>query len=406
MPTVAGIPGGGFGVAWWGYPSSMECSYVQSAFLRFFDEAGSASSEPLLVDAGVGWVDDLQVGVAGSKLHVAWNRYTPEGVECFSLSEMGDADVFSRMFDFPGKIATFPWQVNVMGEGDQLVSQVLSLSDSSIWVIWVSFPGVTSNFWTTTGRVMARKCSLGGPCPAEFFVDGGCPDNVVAPEPLYDGPAAAQLASGDVVVTWVAKKTTALGCELVAPKLVGRILEPDGTPVTEEFLIPSPVDACFFDQETGVASSSDGGFVVAYSAYPCQSLPWLPGHNVYLSHLGPLGEWAGPVGQANALDQHIPWWPRLTNLQGGGMAVTWQNEDEYGHSSLRARVRFPDGSFSGVEQSPQSSPGPGPWSADGDYGVAPLDSGAFIMVWDQSVENQSSALFGQRFGPDGKKLYH
>jgi len=407
---AAAVAGGGLALTWTQNAQSDGCDETD-IYVRVFDAAGSPVTEAVELDD---YEDGWSIGsraTALDELHalVAWTSYPdyPLTDWCDPVGPDGDkAGVFARAVDLlTGEVGP-EWQVNQDGQDWQEAEAAVASTGSSAWVVWREWYTLATSDDDYAVRLIGREVSSEGPEPGTFQIDGGCGIQMKDALGFYGAPdsTAAVLSDANVAVVWLTNVTTVHGCEEnsdCGALLVGRVFLPDGTPVTEEFLIPTPNGACVYPGYWGGTTAlADGGLAVVYTGYHA---PTSQDH-VYLASVGPLGEPTGTIVQVDSADS-IPLFPLVASLAGGNCGVAWN--DYYqgsGYPTVMHRIHMSDGAFVGPESPVVSCPPEECFV--GTHELIALDSGELMVLWIAWGSGGVDSIYAQRFGPDGKKRYH
>ncbi|MBU6401716.1 MAG: fibronectin type III domain-containing protein [Verrucomicrobia bacterium] len=182
----------------------------------------------------------------------------------------GFQHIYARFLNPDGTFATGDLLVNTYTNNQQITPAIAALPDGSAIVVWAS-DGEDGDKLGVYGQ---RLSATGQPLGGEFQVNQTTPLN-------QRSPAVAALANGDFVVTWISESLAGVvnglppagmtpdfssghGAEIYAVDVFGRIYDPNGNPVTDEFKANSQPKTC---ANPAVSGAADGGFAVTWSEY-------------------------------------------------------------------------------------------------------------------------------------------
>jgi Ca2+-binding RTX toxin-like protein len=177
--SIAGLPSGGFAVAW----ISTDPSSLGSTRLQLFDSAGARIGTEIHVNGVDGSsFGRANIAVLADGFVVSWTQYRSDSAQ--------DTDVLAQRFDFSGNRAGPEFLVNSSLAGNQLGSDAIALPGGGFILTWQGPNG--SNAGDVFGQIFD---SVGAPAGSEFVVSS-----------VTDGdqltPRVAALASGAIVVAW------------------------------------------------------------------------------------------------------------------------------------------------------------------------------------------------------------
>ncbi|MCA8883532.1 MAG: tandem-95 repeat protein [Rhodobacteraceae bacterium] len=270
-PTVTGIPGGGFAVAW--YSQFVGGAVLDNVMMRVFDGAGapqtgdvtvnvtgaassSSEYEPALARIEPsGGANGLAAGgfvaayraADGSGSGIALRIFdptgTPIGSEVFANTTTvgtqydaavtgltggrfvvtwtgpdGSSDgIFAQVFEGDGTPVGSEFQVNVQTSSIQFESDVVATSDGGFAVVWTALTSGGSGDGNGYGIISRRFDQDGTALTGETIVNEQIAQHQTQ-------PAAAPLANGDFVVSWTSGSQGASGdgsADAVVQRLMG-----------------------------------------------------------------------------------------------------------------------------------------------------------------------------------------
>jgi VCBS repeat-containing protein len=238
-----------------------EISPTVSVTLRATDEAGNSFDETIVLDVTDIAVEQRYAAANVEVVNILSNlemATLPGGGfvlvgNTFDVPNSGQSfEVGAQIFDAVGNPVGAPVVVNTNRTGGQGDSQVATLSDGSLIVIWRdgSVVGADNSVSSIRGqRLDATGAKLGG----EFIVN-----STFNGEQTY--PDVDALVGGGFVATW--SDFSGLGGDAFAPSIKARLFDNAGVPLGSEFLVNTSALGLQFTPV--VTSLPGGGFVIAW----------------------------------------------------------------------------------------------------------------------------------------------
>lgn len=243
-PVVAGLPGGGFVVAWHSYEQEGQGNEVYAQ--RYGVDGTPAGGEFRVNETVAGWQAIPGVAVLSDGSFVVTWMAQEEG------SWPVDRDVMMRRYSEDGRALSGELRVNTFTTEDQGFPGVAALAGGGFVVVWHSQPQDGDGY----GVYAQRFDALGAPVGGEFRVN----DSTALPQLL---PSVAALDDGGFIVTWSSGFTWS-GASADQMDLYGRRFDAQGLPVGSEFRLNTFVER---DQQfAALAGLADGGFLAAWSS--------------------------------------------------------------------------------------------------------------------------------------------
>ncbi len=288
FPAVTALQDGGFAIVW---ATSHEISY------RKFDADGLPQGGEFVIDSFTssgGSATELSIAqLASGNIVIAWQSRTASGdgdngIEAKILDADGTtvADSFSvnvvtrgtqnspsiqpttnggfvlfwssdddtdgssyaikaRSFDGNGQPLTDEFLINTTGTGRQYEPSSVLLDDGRIFVVWESSDNADGVSYAIRGRFLA---SDGSPLGGDFIVNSATNASEFSPD-------VVRLPDGRILVVWSSGISNAY-------EIKGRLLESDGTPVGNEFLINTTTSGN--QSEPTITVFSDGRVFVGW----------------------------------------------------------------------------------------------------------------------------------------------
>jgi len=220
VPAVQELPDGSFIVAW---RNKINLNDTEVRLQKFAADGTPVDGEILVNETGDrAGSPDMTVLQNGNLLI------------SYVVVDAGDADVAAKILDQDGNVVVGEFRLHPPSTGVQVKNAVSALADGGFVATWASDDG--DDF----GIFMQRFDSGGNTIGSESLIN----DVIVGEQ---NSPNVVSLPNGDILVTWTHADTASGG------DVSGRLVDPDGTPLSEEFLLNTTI--------AGEQSSDTGDFV-------------------------------------------------------------------------------------------------------------------------------------------------
>ncbi len=366
---VADLESGGFVVTWWdGGTGDGDGSAIR---VRMFDADGhpttvNGSTADFVVNTSVldNQVFPCVTGLAGGGFVVTWTDIgTADGSERASRGRMFDAN--GNPVNVGG--STDDFVINTETLGSQDLPEVAALNNGGFVVIWTDLGTGDGSGAAVRGRIFDAN---GNPVSVGASTD----DFVINTETQGEQNATSVtgLIGGGFVVTWV-DSGTGDGSESA---IRGRLFDANGNPVsvggnTDDFVINT--ETADFQFHPNVTALNGGGFVVAWQDRGTGD----GSDNAIRARAFDADGNPVSIGEGtddSVINTEIPGDqsdPRVTALEDGGFAVTWQDGGTADGSASAIRVRiFNDVVTKSIDLAPKV-----------DFGAeGPATGGGFALV--------------------------
>ena len=377
-PSIAALVGGGYVVVWTSNDIATGDTDSLGIAGRIYDANGNPVGGELLLNTHtVGFqAFPKAVGLADGSFIVNWSTADPAS---------GDADTFGvvrRRFDASGNPLEGEVLVNTTTAGEQFAGDVVVLSDGSYVVVWAGDPTGMNNEEIYGQRYNAAGSTLGG----EFQINTNATSQ-------QSSPAVVALDGGGFVVVW-RSLDTATG-DTSSYGIAGQRYDNGGVAQGGEFLVNTHTGSAQLDP--GIASLSDGGFVVVWrssdSAIGDASSGGIAGQRFNASGVAQGSEF---IANTNTVGDQFA--AAVTGLDDGGFVVTWGTSDPASGDAdlgVAGRCYDADGDALGDEflinltkAEFQVSPG-----------MATLADGSFVVAWSNGNNLNAVDIIGRRYQP-------
>lgn len=161
-------------------------------------------------------------------------------------NQRGNKDIYASFLNPQGVFITGDILVNTYTNADQSTPAISALKDGRVVITWSSFQqdgsyeGIFARIFSATGQ----------PAGAEFQVNQFTNFN-------QRSPSIATLPNGNFVIVWVSEMQRSDK----SVDIYGRVFNPNGFPITDEFQINTTTNVC---ANPSVTATADGGFVVVW----------------------------------------------------------------------------------------------------------------------------------------------
>ena len=231
-PSVAGLAGGGFVVAWTDYSQTSGDTSVRAVRGQIFDASGTVVGDEFLVNTtteGSQYTPSVSA-LDGGGFVVTWTD-----------GSSGYAAVRGQSFDANGTAVGDEFLVNTTTEGGHYAPSVSALEGGGFVATWYDINLAGS--YAVHGQIFSANATAVGD---EFLVN-------TTTEGGHYAPSVSTLEGGGFVVTWY-------DIDLAGSYAVhGQIFSANGTAVGDEFLV-NTTTTNFQYQQPSVTGLADGGF--------------------------------------------------------------------------------------------------------------------------------------------------
>lgn len=249
LPSVAGLSGGGFVVAWQDNSASGGDTSDAAVRAQIYLANGTASGSEFLVNTTTtGDQAYPQVaGLSGGGFVVTWHDYSASG------GDTSDSAVRGQVYQADGTRSGSEFLVNTSTSREQTNPKITGLSNGGFVVVWTddSRTGGDTSQTAVRGQVFLADGTKSG---SEFLV------NTTTTNSQNEASIVA-LSNGGFVVTWTDNSLT--GGDTSSSAVRGQIFLADGTKSGSEFLVNTATAQNQYTSSVGALNS--GGFVVAWT---------------------------------------------------------------------------------------------------------------------------------------------
>ena len=316
-PSVAGLAGGGFVVAW----DSEQDGSESGIYARRFDAAGVPLGGEFRVNT---WTNSDQLEPVLAALPdggflVAWHSYGQDG------SAYG---VYAQRFGAAGAAVGGEFRVNETTAGNQAIPGIAALPDGGWVVAWVS---EVANAWPEDRDVYVRRyTSEGTPLSGEMRVNAHTVED-------QGFPGVAALAGGGFVVVWHSQPQDGDGYGVYAQRF-----DSAARPLGGEFRVNTTTELP--QLLPTVAALDDGGFVVCWSTGYTWYEGWPDDMDLYGQRFDADGQTVGEEFRINTFEPRDQSRAALVPLDDGGFLAAWGSiGDDLEWLVARAKRFLPDG---------------------------------------------------------------
>ncbi|SFC39436.1 calcium-binding protein [Tropicimonas isoalkanivorans] len=382
-PTVAGLDGGNYVIAWTTGDSSQDGS--KSAIkAQIFGADGATIGSEFLVNSEAmdGQYSPATTGLAGGGFVVTWQSEVRFQDQAFMA-------IKAQIFDAEGVKQGTEFLVNNEAEYNQTRPKVTGLDDGRFVVTWEAPDPIND------GSGHAIKAQIfdadGTKSGSEFLVNTQVTNDQMS-------PSITALASGGFVATWQTGNFTQNGSEN-APEpedaIKAQMFDSEGTKQGGEFQVNTETAEMQMDATT--TGLANGGFVVTW----CTGDPSQDGSGtaVKAQVFDADGSKTGGEILVNTEAEGSQMRPTITSLADGGFVITWDTSDAAQDGSayaIKAQVFDADGTKLGSEFLVNTEAA----SSQVTPTVASLPDGGFAIAWqtyDAAQDGSGDAIKAQVF---------
>jgi len=362
-PSIAALNDGGFVVTWESKDQDGDGSGIYG---QRFDSAGSAVGSEFQVNTTI-TDEQSQPSVAvldDGGFVVIWESNNQDG------DEQG---VYGQRFDGSGSSVGAEFLVNTTTTEEQNEPSVTALNDGGFVVTWES----KNQDGDSRGIFGQRYDNAGSAAGPEFQVNTNTTES-------QEEPSVAALADGGFVITWESHNQD--GDE---EGIFGQRYDSAGSPVGSEFQINTTT---LDDQdEPSVTGLNDGGFVVIWESKNQDG----DGSGIYgqrFDNSGNAVEFEFQINQEIVGDQRVP---SVSALADGGFIVTWQSNGQDGDSwGAYGRRYNADGDPLGDEFQINTTTA----GEQSTIATATLSDGGLAATWQsENQDGDNFGVFGRRY---------
>jgi len=378
VPTITGLTGGGFAVAWHGWETNSTINTQVRA--RVYDSSGAALGNDFTVNS---YTTEKQRFPAMASLNdgsfvVTWDSTGQDG---------SGEGVYGQRFDSSGAMVGGEFLVNEATAGNQSYSDIAVRTDGSFIVGWHSSgaPGDVGTDVYQRIYVVDSGTAMPGSTSRVNTDTGGSETQM----------SVAALSDGGSVAVWTANN----GQDGAASGIFGQRYDSSGAAVGAEFQVNTTT---VLDQkDASVAGFDSGGFVVVWESDGQDGA----GFGVYGQRYDSSGVKVGgelAVNTTTALDQSDA---KVTVLSNGDFVVVWESSgQDSGGVGVYARVYDVSADqWAGGEILVNSNTDADQDSPD----VTALSGGGFAVVWSSesaSLSGGAAEIAARRFNNDGTAI--
>lgn len=246
------------------------------------------------------------------------------GWEAGSGSVLARTDIYTSSFNADFSVRSAPARVSPAIDDDFYGAEAAALAGGRYVVFYTGDETQADGTFADDGIYGRIIGTDGRPTGGAFKVNATGRD-------AQQNPKAAQLSNGNTVVIWDSESTSINSVGNGIDDVRARIYGPDGLPVGPEFRIAPENDGVaggfnLTKTEISVAALSGGRFVATW--YNTELDFYANGDTSYqiLGRIfGPDGTPQGPIFKANTTDDSVPDHSGVAGLDGGGFVVVWDH---------------------------------------------------------------------------------
>ena len=388
-PTVAGLVGGGFVIAWSDTSQTDGDPSNYNVKAQIYAPDGSPVGGEFLVNTTTtnGQSEPTITALDRGGFVICWADGS------LANGYANSSDIRAQIFAADGSPVGSEFQVNTTIYNFQEFPTITGLAGGGFVVAWND--GSLQNGDSSGTGVKAQVFAAdGGRVGTEFQVNSTTLN-------FQDFPTITGLAGGGFVIAW--SDASGLGGDSSGSSIKAQIYASDGSPVGGEFLVNSVTAS---DQiSPTIAAIDGGGFVISWQEWNETSMRIDIKAQMFASDGSAVGGefMVNNVTLANLTE------PTLTGIDGGGFVISWvasygEGASEFG---IFAQVFASDGSRVGDQFLVNTAA----YNGQSMPAVTGLDGGGFVVGWtDKSGTGPDSSGYGVMAriygGPDAGPVNH
>ena len=327
MPSVTGLPNGGFVVTWQDNSSSSTTSIKA----QMFDANGAKVGSEFLVNtstANIRWLPYV-TALSNGNFVVTWTDFSG------TLGDSSSGSAKAQLFSANGTKIGTEFLVNTSTANEQEPFGITALANGGFVVMWSDSSGTgdVSGTWSVKAQVYD---GTGNRVGSELDVNTQTQGNQL-------GGSVAGLSNGNFVVTW--EDDSGIGGDASGYGIKGQLFGANGTKIGTEFLVNTQTAS---DQTLPeITALSNGGYVITWQD-ASGTLGDASGTSIKAQVFDANGNKFGSELLINSQTGGNQTAPTIGALANGGFVVTWSDAsgtlgDSTG-SSVKAQMFYPFGS--------------------------------------------------------------
>jgi len=387
-PSVTGLDGGGFVVAW--QSQDQDGSY-DGVYGQRYDASGVAQGSEFRINTTTtnGQYDPSVTGLSGGGFVVTWMSDTHQ--------DGSFEGVYGQRYDASGVAQGAEFLINTTTTGSQSSPSVTGLGNGGFVATWTGNGAQTGNV-DDVGVFGQRYNASGVAQGSEFRVN-----TTTTSGQQY--PSVTALADGGFVVTWRGNgaqtgNVDGDGVFVQRYDANGNQVHRDGTTSgADEFRINTTTDGS--QSAPSVTGLGNGGFVVTWTGNGAQTGN-VDDVGVFGQRFNASGVAQGAEFRVNTTPTGDQQYPSVTGLSNGGFVVTWQSHNQAGGSYWDVYGQRYDAS--GTAQGSEFRVNTTTTSQQYDPSVTALEDGGFVVTWMSYQDGSNYGIYGQRYDANGNKV--
>ena len=307
-------------------------------------------------------VNSSQTVLSDGRILVTWRNIVPSSDPDLESDQF---EIHARYLAADGTPIGSDFIVNTTPTEEQSWPTVTALADGRAFVSWTSYiPDIGE--WEVRARII-NSDGTGGP---DFIVNSTTANAQFA-------PSAVTLADGHILVTWTSNEARDPTTDFYPEDIRGRILDANGTPLTDDFVVNTSLFGNQFDST--VTALPDGRALVSWTTYD-QSLGLTA---IYGRFVNPDGTSSTPDFRLLPVSQQNQFDASLAVLANGWIMVTWVSQEPDFDHNIHVRVLTAEGTVVSSDNILNSNLA----GAQSSPSVTALPDGRALAVW---LTNNSS----------------
>ncbi|MCP4394282.1 MAG: hypothetical protein GY804_08490, partial [Alphaproteobacteria bacterium] len=368
-PSVAGLTGGGFVIAWETYGQDGDGYGV---YTQLYDASGNTVGNEFLVNTYITsqQKDPSVAALTGGGFVIAWES---RGQDRLTETKYG---IYYQMYDASGNTVGSELRANTYTINEQWNPSAAPLSDGGFVITWHSETQDGDLGGVYFQRFNATGVKIGGELKANTFITG-----------VQDSPAATGLAGGGFVITWNSQNQdgSLLG-------IYAQLYNASGTAVGSEFLVNTETTG--YQANPRTTALTGGGFVITWHSNGQDG----DGYGIYAQRFDASATPVGNEFQANTYTTSSQIYPAVAPLADDGLAITWMSYLQDGAYYGVYMKRFEAPPISELDIQVNTTVASFQYTPD----IATLDDGGIVVAWQAGGQDGSGqGIYAQRYDADG-----
>lgn len=352
-PAAAGLAGGGFIVAW----------QTDDILARRFDNRGEPQENEIMVNSYTTGIQTqpAAAGLAGGEYVVVWQSRYQDG---------SGEGIYARLFNGTSNVLTDELPVNTTTDNNQAYPAVADLADGGFVIAWQSYQqdgsgeGIYARIFDASGNPLTDEL------PVNIQTDLN-----------QSHPSVAGLAGGGFVVSWDSYIDAEHQNDILC-----RVFDAGGNPLTDELPVNTYAESS--QSNPSSAALANGHFVITWQSYLQDGF----GDGVFARTFDAAGNPLTGELPVNSITAGSQYYPAAAGLENGRFSIAWYSYMSGAYlNGIFTRIF----SSNGNPETDEFQVNAGSLGSLPEPGIAGLDMGEFVIVWEKYQSGTYDDVFGQ-----------